>query len=200
MRTILIALFVSGMFLSCETNTSKEHQDHERTETTENAEKEEINVITPSFTNVDAHVSTHIQSVVDHYIHIKTALVNSNSGEANNGATAILNAVNSFDKSFLPADQTPVYNANADGIKANAQIITTEGDIEQQRVAFASLSNNVYGLIKAFGANKPLYHDHCPMALNDQGAMWLSETEEIKNPYFGDEMMECGSVEEVIQK
>ena len=40
-----------------------------------------------------------------------------------------------------------------------------------------------------------LYHDHCPMAQDNKGAMWLSETKEIRNPYFGDKMMTCGSVE-----
>jgi hypothetical protein len=38
------------------------------------------------------------------------------------------------------------------------------------------------------------------MALNDKGAMWLSENKEIKNPYYGEKMMECGTVEEVIEK
>jgi hypothetical protein len=37
------------------------------------------------------------------------------------------------------------------------------------------------------------------MAQDGKGAMWLSESKEIKNPYFGDKMMECGSVEEEIQ-
>jgi len=29
--------------------------------------------------------------------------------------------------------------------------------------------------------------------------MWLSETKDVKNPYFGSEMPKCGSVEEVIK-
>jgi len=37
------------------------------------------------------------------------------------------------------------------------------------------------------------------MAKDNQGAMWLSETEGIKNPYFGAEMLTCGSIEEVIK-
>jgi hypothetical protein len=37
------------------------------------------------------------------------------------------------------------------------------------------------------------------MAKDGKGAMWLSETKEIKNPYFGDKMMECGEVNEIIR-
>jgi hypothetical protein len=29
--------------------------------------------------------------------------------------------------------------------------------------------------------------------------MWLSKTKEIKNPYYDDEMLTCGSVEEKLQ-
>jgi Cu(I)/Ag(I) efflux system membrane fusion protein len=34
------------------------------------------------------------------------------------------------------------------------------------------------------------------MAFDDTGAWWLSEEEEILNPYFGDEMLHCGMVQE----
>jgi Cu(I)/Ag(I) efflux system membrane fusion protein len=30
------------------------------------------------------------------------------------------------------------------------------------------------------------------MALHDTGAFWLSQEADIKNPYFGKEMLECG--------
>jgi hypothetical protein len=44
-----------------------------------------------------------------------------------------------------------------------------------------------------------LYHDHCPMANDNKGAMWLSEVREVKNPYFGGKMNECVKVQEVIK-
>jgi Cu(I)/Ag(I) efflux system membrane fusion protein len=34
------------------------------------------------------------------------------------------------------------------------------------------------------------------MAFNKQGAYWMSNEREIKNPYFGNEMLNCGSVED----
>jgi hypothetical protein len=61
------------------------------------------------------------------------------------------------------------------------------------------LSEAAYDLVKNFGGGRVLYHDHCPMARNNQGALWISELKEVKNPYFGAEMLECGRVEEVIQ-
>ena len=48
-------------------------------------------------------------------------------------------------------------------------------------------------------ANKTAYYQFCPMANNDKGAYWFSETEEIRNPYFGDTMMGCGETKETIK-
>jgi hypothetical protein len=34
------------------------------------------------------------------------------------------------------------------------------------------------------------------MAMNNEGAYWLSTSEKIRNPYFGDQMLTCGSVKD----
>jgi Cu(I)/Ag(I) efflux system membrane fusion protein len=34
------------------------------------------------------------------------------------------------------------------------------------------------------------------MAFDNAGADWLSNQNPIRNPYFGDEMLECGSVDD----
>jgi hypothetical protein len=36
------------------------------------------------------------------------------------------------------------------------------------------------------------------MANRGKGAIWLSETKEIKNPYFGSKMMTCGKMQKQI--
>jgi len=36
------------------------------------------------------------------------------------------------------------------------------------------------------------------MANNNKGAKWLSVEAEIRNPYYGDAMLSCGSVVEVL--
>ncbi len=37
------------------------------------------------------------------------------------------------------------------------------------------------------------------MANDGKGAIWLSEVKEIKNPYLGSKMPDCGSVKETIK-
>lgn len=83
----------------------------------------------------------------------------------------------------------------------NNSIVVFEkaSSITAQRKAYAVFSNNLYKSVKAFGMNgKEAYYQHCPMALNNTGAYWLSDKAEIRNPYFGNAMMKCGSTKEKI--
>ena len=202
MKQFILSMFVVLAFASCANEGKNEHSNHDTTKDAETttAAPEDIKQITPVFTNLAAPVSSHIQEVFDHYIHVKTALVNSNPAEAKNGANAILQMIKGFDKSLLPAEQKSAYDKSIGNIRTTANNIAATGDIEKQREHFATLSNDAYELAKSFGAGKTIYHEHCPMAMNDKGAMWLSESKEVKNPYYGDKMLECGTVEEIIEK
>ena len=46
------------------------------------------------------------------------------------------------------------------------------------------------------GVDAPLYKAHCPMAFDDTGADWLQAGREVRNPYFGAEMLTCGAIQE----
>jgi Cu(I)/Ag(I) efflux system membrane fusion protein len=36
------------------------------------------------------------------------------------------------------------------------------------------------------------------MAFDNKGAYWLSDQAKIRNPYFGDKMLECGEVKDTL--
>jgi hypothetical protein len=36
------------------------------------------------------------------------------------------------------------------------------------------------------------------MAFNNTGGYWLSNSKEIRNPFFGDKMLKCGRIEKEI--
>jgi len=73
-------------------------------------------------------------------------------------------------------------------------------DIEKQRAAFSDFNSGFYQAIKSFGLEgQKVYYEFCPMAFNNKGAFWLSNEEQISNPYFGDVMLRCGKVKEVIE-
>ena len=162
-------------------------------------EKVDAPVIKASFTNVNADVAAHVKEVASHYFHIKHALVSDDAAEAKKGATMMLQVISQFDNSLLPADQKAAYNNHISAIKEHAQAIIASANVDAERTHFGELSTHTYELIKAFGAGKKIYYDHCPMAFKGKGANWLNESVAIQNPYMGTKMPDCGSVEQVIE-
>lgn len=77
--------------------------------------------------------------------------------------------------------------------------ISEATDLKAQRAVYASFNQALYRSLKAFGTTAgPVYYQHCPMALDNKGGFWLSNNKEIKNPYFGNSMLTCGSTKETI--
>jgi Cu(I)/Ag(I) efflux system membrane fusion protein len=52
------------------------------------------------------------------------------------------------------------------------------------------------GGVERLGADLqgPVFELYCPMAFNNKGAAWLQPDKEIRNPYFGAQMLSCGEV------
>lgn len=120
--------------------------------------------------------------VVESYLAVKDALVATDAAKAQTAAKAFLEV-----------------NTNAALTPALEAIVATK-DVAAQRAAFESLSMNMYKLVKTDGADITLYKQYCPMAFNNKGAYWLAVEKEVNNPYFGDRMLHCGSVQEVLNQ
>lgn len=197
---VLAALSV--IVYSCNDNSSTAHNDDHAAAASEKPaeDAEPVKVVKASFANVDAGVASYIKKLADDYLLIKNALINGKADEAGTASKSMFESIKGFDKSLLTADQKKIYDLHEKDLTEHAEHISkSTNEIEHQREHFSTMSQDMYSLVKAFGAGKTLYHDHCPMANENKGAMWLSETKEIKNPYFGEKMMTCGSVEEELQ-
>ncbi|MBK5210627.1 MAG: DUF3347 domain-containing protein [Flavobacteriaceae bacterium] len=120
----------------------------------------------------------------EHYIMIKTALVNSDSNEAKKGATMLT-------ASLKEAKGTESASKAAKNLE-NAE------DLKSQRIAFSELSDAMAILAEGNLKSGMIYKDFCPMALGG-GAYWLSSDKEIQNPYFGDKMLKCGTTKSIIK-
>ena len=195
-----LAVIVYSCNNNATTNTKKEKEEQPAAANAASADTEQVKVVKASFANVDDKVAAYMKQLTDDYLQIKNALTNGKASEAGDAGKKMYEAMKGFDKSLLTVDQKKVYDQNEEDLKEHAEHISKSTDkIEHQREHFSMMSEDLYALVKAFGGGKTLYHDHCPMAKDGKGAMWLSETKEIRNPYFGEKMPECGSVEEEIQ-
>lgn len=77
--------------------------------------------------------------------------------------------------------------------------ITKSKKLEDQRAHFVTFNENMVQLITGFNSlETTFYIQKCPMANTNKGAVWISTEKEIRNPYFGDAMLTCGSVIDTI--
>jgi hypothetical protein len=160
----------------------------------------DIKTVAITYTNVDAKARASLKEIVDRYLHLKNALIGNDPGEAATASKEMGQALPKVDKSLFTPEQKKVYDGIEDDLKEHAEHIgKNAGDIEHQREHFSMMSEDVYDMVKAFGGGQTLYHDHCPMANDSKGAMWLSEMKEVKNPYFSGKMNECVKVMEMIK-
>lgn len=155
--------------------------------------------IKTDFLNLDPSAKEFLGRIVNQYLNIKNGLAADNSTTTETEAAQLSNSIKKFDKSLFTAKQKTEFDKYADEMKSQLQSIVAGSNIDVQRASFSMLSQDLYNLIKAFGTGKTIYRDHCPMAFDNKGAIWLSETKEIRNPYLGSNMLTCGSIQETLQ-
>ena len=190
-KIILSAAAMLVIFTACNNNGS--------VKTAESTTTKDSSAVNPSASTVPLTESS-VKGIMDGYLHLKNALASDDAKAAASAGNDILTALQSVDMSKMDEAKHKVYMAVVDDIKENAEHIKDNaGKIDHQREHFEMLSKDMYDLVKAFGAGKTIYRDFCPMAFDKKGAFWLSETKEIKNPYFGSEMSECGEVKEELK-
>lgn len=126
-----------------------------------------------------------VKTVLDQYMAVKEALVASDPAAAATQANLLLKSLGT---------------AKLDALKKDTKTIADSKDLNKQRAAFASLSDKLYTVVKAAKPAATIYYQHCPMYNNGKGGNWLSMDAEIRNPFYGDMMLNCGSTKETIQK
>ena len=133
-----------------------------------------------------------IAELFSFYLSLKNALVASDVTAVGQSAAAALQKVRSVQgQGEVSAAIDPIVNG--------FQQISAAASIEFQREAFIALSEQVISWAsQGQSAEETLYVQFCPMANNNKGAKWLSVEAEIRNPYYGDAMLSCGSVVEVL--
>ena len=154
---------------------------------------------TPETQTVSSEFRSQFSDAVNIYFEVKDALIAGDAVMANEKTQAFKAALVNVDAASLTGEKAAAWKENLAGFQSALDEMAASDDVEQQRAAFLKLSNAVIGSAKDFGPlNATVYVQHCPMAFNNAGGDWLSNSDEILNPYFGDAMLHCGSVTETI--
>jgi len=141
-----------------------------------------------------------LNSVYNEYINLKDALVKEDSKSTSTSASTLLKNLTKVDMKLLSDNKAHNHWMSLeDEIKSSATSISETSDIKSQRDHFKHLSSHLINAVQLFGVNEKVYLEFCPMADNNKGAFWLSKEEKVINPYFGEAMLTCGEVKQVIE-
>jgi len=142
-----------------------------------------------------------ITLVVNAYFDVKNALVNNDPGAAGKAAGKVTAALGQTDMSILEDNAHNHWMALLKPMEESGKRIAGNTDIEEQRVYLHTLSEHIIEMTESFRLKiNKVYRQFCPMAFDNEGAFWLSESDEILNPYFGDMMLRCSEVKETYRK
>ncbi|WP_276134471.1 DUF3347 domain-containing protein [Polluticoccus soli] len=189
MRHISAICLLCGLWLvSCNNET--------KTEQAENTAVEQPKL--PPQSKLDSTGTQKLLAVLSSYYELKDALVATSASKADEGATKLMAAANDLD-GYIKTDSVnssalmPQLDSLKEGV--NGILSVKDETTEKKRIAFEKVSDAMFALLRTADIkNAGAYRQYCPMAFNDKGAYWLSNETEIRNPYFGKVMLECGEV------
>lgn len=172
--------------------TTTGHESHLTKEITDIKENKRL--------KVSSKFQLQLKGVFNNYIKLKDALVKDDSNNAVAEAKNVLQSLTKINMKLLKDEKAHTkWMTFKKEIKASSLSISNTSDIKAQRNYFIHLSNYLIQTIETFGIQEKVYSQFCPMANTDKGAFWLSKEEKILNPYFGNAMLSCGSVEQIIE-
>ncbi len=183
MKKYLLILVVITMF-SCKENTSEIKTAPSQSTTEVEVTGTDLN---HTSSKVDVVFKDQTFTAVYHaYLHLKGSLVNTDAIKAQETAKILQTKVRA--------------NDTIGNLVKTLEIISNSSDVKAQRVAFEKVTAAIETLVdQNVIISGAIYKQYCPMAFNGKGAYWLSDSNEVRNPYFGDQMLRCGVVEEEIK-
>ncbi len=201
MKKYIIAFAVLAT-VACKNNTEPEMktaptqiEETATIEKNETANKGEIEkpVVKKDLNETASQTETTFNSVesggiFESYLSLKSAFVNTDAQKAQAIAT-------DFGKQLETADKG---NDGIQNLRESLATIAGTTAIKEQRSAFESVSRQVESILDNEISDGAIYKQYCPMAFDGKGAYWLSDSKEVRNPYFGDKMLKCGVVDKEI--
>lgn len=159
-----------------------------------------------------AFFNTSIDRLMAAYLETKNAFIEDDTTGAKAGARSFISLLDSIPLEELKKDTAMIFEtvkANINDIRSNAQSLLAQADIAEMRKDFSMITEMLYpSFFRSINYEGPrLYLQHCPMAFgDDNGANWISNSEEIVNPYLGKihpkykaGMLHCGEVKDTIK-
>ncbi len=147
------------------------------------------------------------EKILNTYFALKSAITDYDTAKVNAAAKELIVFADSLKTNEIKGDSTGDIQKLADNlsgtISGSARGLVGETDFIKKKREFQMISDALYNLTRTVKYDRQkLYHQHCPMAFNDEEeAWWISNDHKIENPYLGKKhpkykgtMIECGDI------
>jgi predicted negative regulator of RcsB-dependent stress response len=181
-RKLATLSLIAGSMMMFSCGDSKKENTEEKVESHENMDHEmhEAEVKT---TEAEVEFKEEkVGEIFTKYLSLKDALVGTDAEAAKEAAQEL--------KSTLGDDHSEIASIAGE--------IAAAKEVNAQREKFSALTAKMESVLDGAVASGKIYKQFCPMAFEGKGDYWYSNSEEIRNPYFGDKMLKCGRVEKTI--
>jgi Cu(I)/Ag(I) efflux system membrane fusion protein len=148
---------------------------------------------------IPAAFKKQLNKVVEAYVALKEGLVEGDEKETAKYSSALLAALEKLDGNSLKGEAKAFWDEKRSFLFEHTKLSKEADTMDGKRENFIFLSQPLIKVVEAFGASQTLYVNYCPMANDNKGAYWLSEVEEIRNPFMPEKMRSCGEVKDTIK-
>lgn len=203
---ILLIVFVHILIIGC-TNQKvpspskivKEEQMHEEHKTLQdNLGHKDIIILDNPIISPNGFNRT-FESFFKSYLSLQKALVKSDIIEADKAANKMDILLKIIPKDELEQKDRAVWINHKTGYAKNLSEFLHIKSLDDKRSYFSHITEILYCTLKSFDMKTDhVYVAFCPMAFDNKGAYWLADSSIIRNPYFGDKMLKCGKIEEIL--
>jgi Cu(I)/Ag(I) efflux system membrane fusion protein len=150
--------------------------------------------------DVSKEFQQQLNEVFNEYIALKDAFVKEESSNIISQSEKIGRLVSKVDMKLLENKEAQTFWMSLEKqLRVAVSSILKTTAIKEQRNHFKQASASLIEALQVFGVNEKVFITFCPMADSDKGAYWLSKDEKVINPYFGNAMLTCGEVKQVIE-
>lgn len=140
---------------------------------------------------------TSLEVIFENYFNLKDAFILSDAKVVSERSAQLSTQASDLNMTSLSEDQHNAWTNLKQHIIDISNKISQLDKIDEQRKIFSELSADFLQLAKIAKLNYEIYFQHCPMFNN--GVDWLSRDSQIKNPYYGNQMLTCGKTTETIK-
>ncbi|MEX1270694.1 MAG: DUF3347 domain-containing protein [Balneolaceae bacterium] len=139
----------------------------------------------------------HLETLTEEYLNMKNSLTSDDLESAQNHLQGFSDEVKNSSEMNDHEEHSEQHDMHHNAMTEAVQQAEQAEDIKAFRLAFKEISEQLITALENQGYEGDLFKQYCPMF--EGGTEWISDKEEIENPFYGSQMHNCGETVKEIE-